>query len=257
MDIQPILAFLLLTVLPAWIAFEKRIQWLYARREKIAAAVDQAWHAAYVLLPQGSPLQAHVATAHDRLVAILRGSGIELADAELGAVDAQLQALHGKLLFEQRSADPNVTALQTPPSPALPTDRRQFLRELMTAPDAAAATAVSPPPAPAPVAPPAPPPPPPKPEPVLDPVRNVWTLPTAALLVLCMVLSGCVAIWPKGCVQTSAKIACTGTSGQFLVSPHPTLPRPAARVELIIDGQALPLTVDFDSLTLPPAPTKP
>lgn len=220
MDLSHLFAWFLMTALPAWYAIEQRAKWLYDRREKIATAIDQAWHAAYVLLPAGTPLQQHVATAHDRLVSILRGTGIELAAHELGAVDARLEAMHGKLLYDERNADPGDRALFSPRTP-----------------EPAAAPA-----APAPI--------PPPPQMVWDMVKLAWV--PAAMLLLCL-LPGCVTIWPAGCTQTAHAITCTGKAAQFVVSPHPTLPRPAAHIELQLDGQALPLTIDTLNLGMPTA----
>ena len=225
MDISHLFAWFLVTALPAWYALEKRAKWVYDRREKIAVALDQAWHAAYVLLPSGTPLQQHVALAHDRLGSILRGTGIELAAHELVAVDAQLEALHGKLLYTELDANPNTIALYLPPVSVAP---------------------------PAAVAPPAPPPPP---TPIRDAGKGAWVLP---LLLLALALPSCVTLWPAGCTQTARAITCTSKAAQFVVSPHPTLPRPAAHIELQLDGQALPITIDTLNLGLPPTtPPKP
>ncbi len=75
------------------------------------------------------------------------------------------------------------------------------------------------------------------------------------LLLLGVLLTSCVTAWPQVCRQTTKGIQCDGKAAEFVVDPHPAgLKRPAAHVEIWIDGKALPIFIDTLMLRLPAAP---
>lgn len=73
-----------------------------------------------------------------------------------------------------------------------------------------------------------------------------------ALVLVLPLLVGCGAAWPTDkCELIDREWRCRCAVREFVLTPHPTKPSPAATVKHLCDGTALPLTEETDDCGLP------